>query len=193
MNIIHSPKITELLTTLAKRKQLKYARPLALYVTTSNTAAAEELVKLVCNKHYPDTPNMVRGVATTSDTSFFFDKPEAQVIEEIQAIKPRRKGKTAPKVIVKMIYTRLVNLWTQIEKTRAIKSNDPKGYYTGWVVPILTRETLVADMTYDNQGVDWETNKTAEELGAILARDDITDTHIDEAWGLLQTHIIMNS
>lgn len=190
MRITHSEKISDLLTNLARKKQLKHARPLALYSTTSNTAAAEELVKRVCTK-YPGTPDLIRGVARTSDTSFFFDKPEAVVVQELEAIKPRRKGKTAPKVKVKMVYTRVVKLWRAIQNLERIVGNDTHGYYTSWVVPTLTREALVPGLNYDKIQTDWGARKAAIAVGTLLERDDITEDVVDEAWVLFQTHRVM--
>jgi len=191
MRITHSDKITEILTGLAHRKQLKEARPLAIFSTASNTATAEEFIKILYNK-YPGAPDLVRGVAVTSDTSFFFDIPEVEVIEKLEDIRKRERGKTAPKVIVKMIYSRLAKILKKIQNMQRILDEDKHGYYQGkWVVPELTRESLVPGMSFDVNTCEWELLQASRDLGQLLHRDDFTEELIDEAWKLFQTHKIM--
>lgn len=190
MRITYSEEISENLTQLARRKHLKYARPLALFVTPSNTATAEELVKVVCGK-YPGAPDLVRGVAKQSDTTFFFDKSEATVLQELKALETPTKGKTAPKVIVKMIYTRLVKIQHGIDNMQRIMDGDQHGYYKNWVIPTLTRESLVPGMGFDPNSCEWDLLQMSRDFGALLHREDFTEELIDEAWKLFQTHKIM--
>lgn len=198
MRITYSPEISDLLTNMAKRKLLKMARPLAIYSTAANTAEAEELVKIICNK-YPGAPNLVRGVAKTSNTSFFFDKPAAVVVRELTDLKLPKKGKTAPKIIVKMIYTRLVKLRDGIERMKVILAEEAtdtdRHYHRNWTVPEITRESLTAHLGFrwSSSDVMWAVIEAGRELGSLFERQDITEQHKDEAWQLYQTYLIMNS
>jgi hypothetical protein len=196
MRITHSDECTEILTLLAEKKQLKYARPLAMFSTASNTAIAETMVKVVCGK-YPGAPDLVRGVAKQSNTSFFFDKPEAVVLQELRALKLPQKGKTAPVVIIKMIYTRLAKLFVAIELMKKLRAENDDLRDRWSAPPELTRDKINPQLgrtpEFDHKTIQWGVIEKARDLGALLERDDMTEELIDEAWKLFTAHRIMET
>lgn len=190
MRITHSSEISEILTRMARQKHLKYARPLALYSTAANTAEAEAFVKVVCGK-YPGAPSLVRGVAKTSDTSFYFDKPEAQVLQELANVKVPRKGKTAPKVMARMVYTRLIKVKAAVDNVKECIRKDHGAYWSQYSAPDLTFEGLrdVGEFRKSTHNV----RQLMEDLVAVTTREDITPEILEQAWDLFQAHCVMDS
>jgi hypothetical protein len=191
VEITYSEEISQLLTQLARRKRLKFARPLALYATPSNTAEARALLRIVCEK-YPGAPNFVTGIAKTSDTTFFFDKPEEVVLEELRNLKVPRKGKTAPKVLVKMIYTRLVKLKDACDILLECQRDDQRGFFTKYAVPPIVFDELTS-VPLAFQKTTPNIRQLKEDVVGVTTRDDVTPEILVQAWDLYQTHLIMST
>ncbi len=195
MVITHSDQVTKLLTDLARAKQLRDARPFALYSTASCTATAEEFIGILLGK-YPSAPDMIRGMALTSNTSFYFDIPEAEVIEKLKAIKPRGQGKTAPKVLVRMIYTRIVKVYDAIDalkvnKAREKASKSKHKYFQQFTVPEITWEAILVGRVFVTSTP--YVQDLARDAAMVANRTDVTKAIADQAWGLFQAHVVMRS
>jgi len=200
----HSPEIAELLTELARRKQLKLARELGVWSSnTSRTHYVMEFAQVLSAKYGGNLPDMVYGAAQTSDTTVFFDEPEAVIVAKLKAVKPKKRGKTAPKVLVRMIYRRLLDLKKSMDNFAEMKAdeqaraaanpqNAPAKLWTDqYEVPELTKETMVDLTTFAK--VLPATRQHAKEVKDVATREDVTDEIRDLAWGLFEAHLIMES
>jgi hypothetical protein len=200
MKITHCDKITSFLTMLAKQKQLKVARPLAIFSTSSCTSTAEEFVKIL-SATYPGLPDLTRGVATKSGTSFYFVDSEEEVLRKLEmAKKDLKKGKTAPKVLVSMIYTRIVKIQNQIDamedSVQQMTSNQVAGHQSwahNWVKPVITRETLTTRDQLISSNMGWAAENAQNDLINVATRPDVTEEIFDQAWALWEAYTIMQS
>jgi hypothetical protein len=196
MEITRSSKISEELSLLAGRKQLKLAKKLAVWSTcTSRISYVEDFAKTLCSRYGGNFPDLISGVAGSSQTTLYFEGTEEEVLEKLRAIKTPSKGKTAPKVIVKMIYTRLVQLQARIDSMKEqLSHQDGASFMKNWKVPTLTREMLTSQLDFNHIEVPWGVVETARDLASLFSRDDFTDKLIDEAWHLFQLDVtVMNA
>jgi len=179
-----------ILTDLADDKRLVRARPLAIFATTSDPTAAIDFVKILAEK-YPSIPSLVYGIAFASRTTFFFDEPKEIIIEKLYAIRASR-GKTAPKVIVKMLYERMIKLHDLLDNLRTCqKTCDAQSYFTAYEAPELTFESMV-DQDYFKKSTH-VIKITARKVYRVATRVDVTPEILQQAWDLYQTYIIMKS
>jgi len=204
MQVNHSPKISEVLTNLAKQKQLKHAKKLGLWHTNlTRVSLLRSFAETLGNKY--GIPDLVFGTSRESATSIFFDEPEAIVLQKLEAIKPSKKGKTALKVLVKMIYSRIVKLQKQIDNIdfmaqqqlqaqAQMQAQTPSynagGWAQNWTSPIITRKMLIDVSSLPSH---YGLNSVAEDLVLVATREDVTEEILNQAWDLWETRTVMVS
>jgi len=189
VNITHSSKISEIITNLAKRKQLKAARNLSIWSTSSSRLGQIEGFAKALSKKFGPLPDLVVGVATTSNTTFYFRETEEEVIQKLEAIPLKKKGKTAPKVLVRMIYTRLMAAKRAIDNLNECKARS--GWYGKYASHNLTPENMCDPESYKSSTPD--VFQVVEKVSFVANREDVTEDIRKQAWDLFQTAIIMDS
>ena len=203
MQVNHSQAISAILTKLAKQKQLKHAKQMCLWHTClTRMNQLSDLIKTLGDKY--GTPDIVYGTTSTSATTLFFDEPEAEVLQKLEAIP--FSGTTAPKTIVKMIYSRILKTRHQIDyMERGVKQhlaakavqqaqnpnvNCSSEWAENWVRPTITFESITDANAYSD---NYDLQRLAEDLAAVISRNSVTPELLEQAWKLYQTYDVMNS
>jgi len=202
MQITHSKKIGHALSALAKRKQLKVAKDMGIWWTClTRINQINDLIETL-GFRYGNLPDMVYGTAHSSQTTIFFDEPEEVILQKLEAIKPTPKGKTAPKVFVRMIYDRIVKLQKTIDEVDEmaqqmlqVMRQNPQAYggqswANTWVKPVITERWFDDPTLIPNH---YGIKQAGDDLYAVASRPDATEEIRQQAWNLWKTHVIMDS
>lgn len=170
-------------------------RKIAFFAETGGYAFHKVKALLAAISSRFDLPDIIMvELSRTNRHMYLFDKSEEEILEALGKVKAKKKGKTSPKVLARMVRDRLVKIHGFVVETR----NDR--YRSHMKIPPLSWEVLAKAKTEDSRvlekhfdGVSYRFRDKIKECTRTIQREDITLEILREGWDLFEVAGVMDS